>query len=303
MSRAQEAAAADSDHDGLSDALEANLIEQFRPLWMVSGNDCSGVPARFAPDAAVPKVSVEDGTIYAQARPAPSGDVEVHYYHLWRRDCGEMGHALDTEHVAVLLHPNGASWKATTWYAAAHEDTVCDAGQVTRASTINAVDHGARVWVSAGKHASYFAERLCNNGCGGDRCEHMKELARGELINLGEPAFPSMAWTHAAQWPLLAKMSRTDFSKARMARLERLPETDIAWATPEKRPAQAAILGANAGLGGAATGARATNTAMVVATDKTGGALGTAARHTGDALQRSYRGVRKALGGGASKPE
>ncbi|WP_419803798.1 hypothetical protein [Terriglobus sp.] len=300
---------ADVDHDGLSDALEARLIEQFRPVWMVSSNDCSKVPARFVPDAAVPRVSAEDGTIYAQARPAAAGDVEVHYYHLWRRDCGEMGHALDTEHVAVLLHPDGAKWKAMAWYAAAHEDTVCDAGQVSRASTIDAVEHGARVWVSAGKHASYFAERLCNHGCGGDRCEQMRELPAGELINLGEPLFPSVAWTHAPQWPLLAKMSRSDFGEARINRLGKLPETDIAWATPEKRSSQAAILGVNAGLGGAAvganSGARATNTAMVVASDKAGGALGNAARHAGGALGKSYRGVRhglvKVLGNGAPR--
>ncbi|GAA3761211.1 hypothetical protein [Terriglobus aquaticus] len=298
----QRVAGIDSDGDGLSDALEARLIEQFRPVWMVSENDCSKVPARFVPDASVPRVGADDGTIYAQASPGGrAGEVEIHYYHLWRRDCGEMGHALDTEHVAVLLRSDGESWKASAWYAAAHEDTVCDAGQVTRASTIDAVDHGARVWVSAGKHASYFAERLCNYGCGGDRCVHMHELPAGDLINLGEANVPSVAWTHAPQWPLLEKMTRSDFTVARMSRLERLPETDIAWATPEKRPAQAAILGVNAGLGGAglgaSTGARGTNTAMVVTTDKTGHALGSAARHTGGALKKSYRGVRRALGG------
>ena len=312
---AQQATAIDSDHDGLSDALESRLIEQFRPVWMVSAQDCSSIPARFVADAAVPQVSAEDGTIYAQARPARGGNVELHFYHLWRRDCGEMGHALDTEHVAALLHPTSGGWQATAWYAAAHEDTVCDAGQITRASTIHASDHGPTVWISAGKHASYFAERLCNYGCGGDRCQHMVALPAGALINLGEPNAPAVAWTHAPGWPLLAKMSRTDFSEARMGRLAQLPETDIAWATPEKRPAQAAILGANAGLGGAATGAsagaRATNTALVVATDHTGGALGTAAHHTGDAvgksLSKSYRGVRrslrKVLGSGEATPQ
>lgn len=302
LGSAQEAKLADSDHDGLPDELEARLIEQFRPTWMVSATDCANVPVSFVPDSAVPRVSAEDGTIYAQARPAGAGAVEVHYYHLWRRDCGEMGHALDTEHVAVLLHEEGVAWKATTWYAAAHEDTVCDAGQVTRASTIDAVNRGATVWVSAGKHASYLAERLCNYGCGGDRCEHMRELPEGALINLGEANRPAVAWTHASQWPLLEKMVRSDFTEARMARLSRLPETDIAWATPEKRPEQAAILGVNSGLGGAAKGAvvgtRATNTALVVSTAKTGGALGSAARHTGGALKQSYRGVRRVLSGG-----
>lgn len=296
--QAVQASSPDADHDGLSDVLEERLILQFRPVWMISSEDCSGVPARFTPQA-TPQVAAEDGAIYAQATPAARGAVELHYYHLWRRDCGEMGHALDAEHVAVLLHADGRDWKATTWYAAAHEDTVCDAGQVTRASTIDAVDHGATVWISAGKHASYLAKRLCNHGCGGDRCEHMRELPAGELINLGEPNYPAVAWTHAVQWPLLEKMQRTDFPSARMARLNKLPETDIAWANPALRPAQAAILGANAGVGGAAlgasTGTRATNTAMVVATDKTSGALGVATRNTGEALKQSYNGVRRSL--------
>ena len=63
------------------------------------------------------------------------------------------------------------------------------------------------------------------------------------------------------------------------------------WADPSRRPAQAAILGLNAGIGGAAAGARATDTALIVSDDNTSTALGTASDKTGDALSKSSRNV------------
>jgi hypothetical protein len=99
----------DSDHDGLSDELEQALLTQFKPVFMVSHADCSGVPAEFSPENRNPIVQSEDGTIYGQVFPGKPEDVateptiEIHYYHLWKKDCGRMGHALDAEHVSVLL--------------------------------------------------------------------------------------------------------------------------------------------------------------------------------------------------------
>ena len=121
--------------------------------------------------------------------------VEIHYYHLWKKDCGRMGHALDTEHVSVLIRASGthsisSKWMATYWYAAAHEDTVCDASQISRASTLHAEDHGATVWISAGKHASFLNEELCRRGCGGDICEKMAPLSVSRIVNLGEIGMP-----------------------------------------------------------------------------------------------------------------
>ena len=76
----------DSDSDGLSDALEQRLLEQFAPKFMVARDDCSGRPAEFVPDRIVPKVKVEDGTIYGQAFPVKQSgaesEIELHYYHL-----------------------------------------------------------------------------------------------------------------------------------------------------------------------------------------------------------------------------
>src|SRR5947207_7734184 len=140
----------DSDHDGLSDSLEDALLAQFAPHFMVSGDDCSLRPAQFVPFLANPEVQDQKGTIYGQAFPreGAANQVELHFYHLWRRDCGEMlGHDLDAEHVSALVVRNDASaWKALYWYAAAHENTLCDASQIARAAAVDGELHGPRVW-------------------------------------------------------------------------------------------------------------------------------------------------------------
>lgn len=308
----QMTAAVDSDGDGLSDALEDSLLQAYRPTLMVSGNDCSALPARFVPGVAVPTVVLDDGTLYGQAftrrrAPGQARQVELHFYHLWRRDCGRMGHPLDAEHVAVLLEaaagmpPERADgWTATYWYAAAHEDTVCDASQLTRAATLHATTHGATVWISSGKHASFLNEELCHHGCGGDACVQSIALPARPVINLGEAAHSmnGAVWSSSNQWPLKDKLLRSDFPPDRLARLNRLPTTDIAWANPAKRPAQTAILGGNATVNGTlrgaqATGAalatsdRSTDTALSVAGDLTQSALSTATHKTGHALVKT----------------
>lgn len=313
---AQKALSLDSDHDGLPDEFEDALLHRFEPAMYTSRTDCSRLPAIFQPGSEVPLVAAEDGTLYGQAFPKPNGDIELHYYHLWRVDCGRMGHALDTEHVAALLRGTGtdaARWKAVYWYAAAHEDTLCDAGQIARASTLDAEDHGATIWVSQGKHASYLNEELCNHGCGGDRCDTMKARHPPRIVNLGEFGAPAngAVWTRSAQWPLAEKMTRSDFRAALLARVDKLPATDIAWAEPSKRPAQAAILGGNRGVDGALTGAtaggsaaghglaaggRGTDTAIRLATHTTGNALSRSAHAVGHALSKSASKTGRAVG-------
>lgn len=290
----------DSDHDGLSDELEEALLAKFKPVFMVSRADCSGVPAEFAPENRSPVVRTEDGTIYGQVFPGNSKGgteplVEIHYYHLWKRDCGRMGHALDTEHVSVLIRASGTEsspdeWKAIYWYAAAHEDTVCDASQISRASTIDAEDHGATVWISAGKHASFLNEELCRHGCGGDICDKMTSLPVSRTVNLGEIGRPmnGALWISSSRWPLTTKMTRTDFQPAAIRRLERLPRSDIAWVNPAERPAQSTIAAGDSTVDALAAGNRNTDTAI----SNAGGA-------TGNALDKTYGKVKHALGASA----
>jgi hypothetical protein len=319
---------ADSDRDGLSDALEQRLLNQFMPRFMVGAHDCSIRPAEFKPGIAIPDVEADNGTIYGQAFPSKDADdgpmlAELHYYHLWRKDCGGHGHPLDTEHVAVLVRASdtdlsSATWKAVYWYAAAHENTVCDVSQIARASTLHAEDHGATVWISPGKHASYLNETLCQRGCGADRCEHMTPLspatASPAVINLGEPGSPmnGSLFIASAAWPLQAKMSASNFPPAPISRLEELPETDIAWFNPGRHPTQGVIAKSSATeqalansshdtVSAISVAGSSTGDAISTAGDSTNGAISTAGDSTGNALQKSYRKTRHALGASAKQ--
>jgi hypothetical protein len=57
----QKAFAIDSDHDGMSDALEQALLIQFAPTFMVGRHDCSEIPAEFAPNMKTPTVKPKTG--------------------------------------------------------------------------------------------------------------------------------------------------------------------------------------------------------------------------------------------------
>lgn len=298
--------AQDADHDGLSDTLEQSLLNKFAPTFLVSQDDCSNVPAEFTPGLHTPTVAHENGTIYGQVSPRNSAnsEIEVHFYHLWRRDCGEHGHPLDTEHVAALLRlqPSG-EWKAVYWYAGAHEQTVCDVSQVTRASTLKAEDHGATIWISKGKHASYLNELLCQSGCGADRCVMTHPLPRTQVINLGESSHPmnGSIFVSSAEWPLSSKMDHTNFPAEPIARLESLPDTDIAWFAPGKHPVQGIIRHSDTTRSAISSSGDATGRALAVADTRTSVALNTAQTSTGNALQESSRKTWHALAKAAKK--
>jgi hypothetical protein len=274
---------------------------------MVARHDCSKLPAQFMPNFETPTPEVEDGTIYGQVSPikSPSGDLpaaEIHFYHLWRSDCGPHGHPLDTEHVAVLVTASDknldtAKWKALYWYAAAHEETVCDVSQITRASTIHAEQNGATVFVSPGKHASYLDQRLCHAGCGADRCVDQVALTHGAIINLGESGHPmnGAVFIASTQWPLLDKMTHTNFPAERIARLNQMPPTDIAWFNPGKHPAQGIIANSNTTRQAIAHGAGDTGVAISLANDSTGSALQKSYTSTKHALGATVKNVGKAL--------
>jgi hypothetical protein len=298
----------DSDGDGLSDALEQALLVQFAPTFMIGRQDCSNVPSEFLPDSAAPVVKAENGSIYGQVFPAKDSTenqpvVEIHFYHFWKQDCGAHPHALDTEHVSALVsasgsNPASATWKAMYWYAAAHENTVCDVSQIARAFTLHAEDHGAKVWVSPGKHASYLNGTLCQRGCGADRCQEMVSLPPGKLMNLGEPGHPmdGSLFISSNRWPLAEKMKTTNFPASAVARLNQLPETDIAWFNAGRHPAQGVIAVSSSTGEAIANSGRSTTAAISTAGDSTDAAISVAGDSTGNALQRSYGNTAHALG-------
>jgi len=309
---AQRAPQIDSDGDGLPDVLEQALLVQFTPQFMVGQGDCSDEPSEFKTDVKTPTVKAQNGTIYGQVFPVKgaAGEVEIHYYHLWRADCGKHGHALDTEHVSALVRESAGEWTALYWYAAAHENTICDVSQIARASTLSAVHRGPVVWVSPGKHASYLDQAMCEKGCGADRCVAMVPLRVHEVINLGEVGHPmnGSVFVASKRWPLREKMETSNFPAETLARVDGLPATDIAWFHAGRHPAQGVIAvssttedalakGGTETSDALATGDAHTSNALVTAHDSTGNALGKSYRKTVHALGTSALHVKKVLGG------
>ena len=296
----------DSDGDGLPDALEQALLTQFMPSFMVGRGDCSDLPGEFAADVKTPTVTAQNGTIYGQVFPAKDAgkaasaesEVEIHFYHLWRADCGKHGHALDTEHVSALVRDSGGEWTALYWYAAAHENTVCDVSQIARASTLDAVHHGPKIWISPGKHASYLNQAMCEKGCGADRCEEMVPLRVHAIINLGEPGHPmnGSVFVASRRWPLKQKMETSNFPAEVLARVDQLPATDIAWFHAGRHPAQGVIAVSGTTEDALAKGGAETSDALATGDVHTSKALATAHDSTGNALQKSYHKTIHALG-------
>src|SRR5436190_1600529 len=104
-------------------------VPSWTSQWTAGGRD-GNHRSEFPPAVA------RNGTIYGQVFPRqglamPDRFIEIHYFHLWTRDCGRAGHPLDVEHVSVLVHADredspATDWNATYWDAGAHENTVCD---------------------------------------------------------------------------------------------------------------------------------------------------------------------------------
>ena len=214
---------ADGDRDGLPDDFEQAILEKFRPAWKIGTTDCDSLPAEFLPADLTPSVKDRNGTIYGQVFIRGSNGlgffVEAHFYDLWAADCGYVNsHPLDAEHVSVLIRASNPSqplseWHAAQWYAAAHEDTICDSSQFASAAVINAEDSGATIWVSRGKHGAFFSPQVCSlGGCGLDRCETSTLTLTTSPINIGEPNAPlnGAVWISSNGWSLAAKMG-SDF--------------------------------------------------------------------------------------------
>lgn len=245
------ASAQDLDRDGLTDQLEQALLDRFLPAFHVSAGECDGLPASFAPGTEHPTVSARNGTIHGRAFPS-AGGVEVQYFHLWERDCGRGGHALDAEHVSALVKPSAdGTWSAQFWYAAAHEDTFCDRSTGASAATLGAELSGPRVYISRGKHASYFNRGHCTRGCGTDACPTGEVLAVAALVNIGEPGAPlnGATWTASTRWPLSNKL-QSDFDPAVKRRLDHTEGASVVMLTSHLRAPQAPVLAGDTALDG-----------------------------------------------------
>ena len=294
----------DQDRDGLDDGFEQSLLLRFVPTFHISANDCAGLPAEFAPDSVRPVPLAVNGTVYGQV--FRNGEhVEIHYYHLWNKDCGNRGHALDAEHVAGLLSAADetappAHWKALYWFAAAHQTTLCELSSASSASALNAEETGPQVWVSEGKHASFLTSELCGHGCGADSCAITKPLRPSDIVNIGEPGRPmnGAIWVNSSAWPMVSKMN-ADFDAAKLSALDSAGSELVLF-----RPSPSAQNVVSAGLATAAgieMGNRQTAAALDTAGDHTDNALDSAFRSTATSLAASRRSVVNFLSGGRRK--
>ena len=282
----------DIDRDGVPDKLEQRLLERFVPEFILGDDECDGLPAELAAGTQHPVMLVRNGTIYGQAFRKGRDTIELHYFHLWGRDCGRAGHALDAEHVSALVaaERSGAparKWRARYWYAAGHEGTICDRSTAARAEVIGAVERGPRVWLAAGKHASYLDAAWCSWGCGADRCALNGAMLRPRrIVNLGERGAPmnGATWTGSSRWNLSAKLG-SDFPADLQMRLDASSSVKLLW--PGLRPAQSML------MAGGEVGA-----AFHLADSETGQALGASVEQTGRALKRSADSVARFLGYG-----
>jgi hypothetical protein len=290
----------DVDSDGLDDTLEQRLLEKFRPVFMLSGTECDVSPVEFIPGTIQPTVKNRNGAIYGQVFPhSDNALIEIHYYHLWSRDCARFGHALDAEHVATLVRAEQDSHKALYWYAAAHEDTMCDGSSGATAASLQAELQGAAVWVSSGKHASFLSKE-CTGACGEDRCENPSAMVAGALINLGEVGKPlnGASWTSSTLWPLSIKMQPI-FTDSLVAQLS--ASEGIIAVNDSSRAKKGVIRRAGMTADALETGHDHTGAAMASGSEKTGDAVSTGYSSTKSSLRRAAGAVGRWFRGDKSK--
>jgi len=269
------AAAQDLDRDGLSDRLEQALLDRFTPTLLLAHGECDGAPASFVAFRSDPFVRAKDSTLYGQAFSLKSTDgrvrIELHYFHLWSRDCGRLGHDLDAEHVSAIvsasrLNAPPSLWIAEVWYAAAHEGSACDASSGAQARVLKAEANGPRIFISKGKHASYLDRGQCKWGCG-DECGEGRTVIPTAVINIGERQAPlnGALWIHSRRWPLAEKLS-SDFDPSLRARLDADGGDHVVPLMQHLRAPQAPVLAGGAALNGLGMAVVQAEEAMTTAT-------------------------------------
>lgn len=296
----------DLDADGIPDALEQALLEKFLPTLVLSKGECDIQPAEFLSHQAEPQVKARNGTLYGRAsffhwRGAKSTFIELHFYHLWVRDCGSLSHDLDAEHVSAIVTAGQLDspiqeWRAIYWYAAAHEDTLCDFSQAMHASALNAEDHGARIWVSRGKHASFLRQEFCARGCGGDSCQPDRILIPQRIINLGEDQLllNGADWVRSSRWPLVSKLS-TDFPDIVLNQLTKSKKNEVVLFAGPKQPVQVMAFATSASTGALTFAGRSTDSSLSAVSRKTDNALQRSAENTEAALKKSASKAKRSL--------
>jgi hypothetical protein len=103
----------------------------------------------------------------------------------------------------------------------------------------------------------------------------------------------------SGEWPLMNKMSNTDFPPEPIARLNQLPDTDIAWFNAGRHPAQGIIANSSSTEQALAGSAHNTTSALSITGMSTDTAISVTKDNTGNALQQTYKHTKHGLGASA----
>lgn len=170
-------AGVDLDGDGLDDALEARLAQDYLPVLGVHPQD--GCPL---------------GGIVYRARPHPLDPtlVFIIYDHLFERDCGITQHVGDNEVFAITINPaTPAPLGITAMRAISHQATICQ--RVTTCATCGGATacetNGSGrpiIYYSKDKHGGYASLSGCNTLTCLDQCA-VGDRPGVPLVNVGEP--------------------------------------------------------------------------------------------------------------------
>lgn len=173
----------DDDQDGLDDAREQQMAEQYLPYVSLDpGDGCprSGLVAR------------------VRKHPADATKILIVYSHLFENDCGLSGHVGDNEAFGIAIDPAvPAPGGILAIKTASHQNTPCE--RDTECSTCpgdsrpacDRVSDGGAEWpvlyASKDKHGQYAALGRCSplETCF-DQCTLNPQRSRPPVINVGE---------------------------------------------------------------------------------------------------------------------
>lgn len=175
-------AAGDNDGDGLDDAWEQKIAEDYMPFLSIDPED--GCPL---------------GGIVFRLRPHPANPKMIHiiYDHLFEEDCGLGGHVGDNEVFGATIDPAVPPPAGIlTLVAVTHQGTACE--KTTKCGSCGGLDacstaqkKGADypvVFSADGKHATYVQKGECSFLSCFDSCAQAPSEPPTPLVNAGEPS-------------------------------------------------------------------------------------------------------------------
>jgi len=176
----------DNDQDGLDDAVEQQLAEQYLPY------------VSLAPDDGCP---LDGFLVRVRPHPKDATKVLIVYDHLLQRDCGLGGHVGDDEVFGVAIDPaRPAPDGILAIKTASHQGTICERDSEcstcgdNRTQCDRAPDGGAMwpvLYASKDKHGQYATKGACGTfGTCFDSCTLNPARRLAPIVNAGEPDHP-----------------------------------------------------------------------------------------------------------------